>query len=80
MPNIRLVESRSSETVDALRYLLEQAQRGGLSVSVTFWRPGENEEAIFTGAYKARPELALMAALRLSKAILRASGEIDRGP
>lgn len=80
MKVVRLVENSNTETVDALRYLLAEAQKGGLSVSATFWRPGADEEAIFTGAYKARPELAVMAALRLSKAILKASGELDQGP
>jgi hypothetical protein len=75
---LKIVENSNQETMDAILYLLSKAQKGGLSLSATFKCPGEEEEALTTGAYRARPELAVMAALRLSTRLLKAKPRSDR--
>lgn len=80
MSVVNLVPSTNKETVDALAYMLHEAQKGEINgVNATFRRPSGREAALSTGAYKARPELALMAILRFSMALMRANGE-DPGP
>lgn len=75
---LELVKQDNKETVDALAWLLSEAQKGDLNgFNGTFRRPDGDEEAVSTGAYKARPELALMAIMRFSMALMRASGGLD---
>ncbi len=62
-----LVQNSNTETIRALEYLTDQARRGLITgIAVCFRDPSGHEEAAFTGIYKAHPERALNAAMRMS--------------
>lgn len=66
MSVLELAAASNKETVDAAAWLLQEARNGKVSgLNVTFSRPGGGEAALSTGAYRARPELAMRAAFRL---------------
>jgi hypothetical protein len=67
MAVLHLVKTNNTETIEALLYLVEQARIGNVvGIAVCFRDRSGNEEAAFTGAYKAHPDKAISAAMRLS--------------
>jgi hypothetical protein len=68
---LRMVKRSNKETIETLRWMLEQAERGR-KFDFAGWMRDEDgiELAIFTGAYRADTAQALMAALRMSKHIM----------
>lgn len=60
MAVIELVKYSGRDTIAALRVLLAKAQAGELRGLAVCFRTAEGEEeTLFTGAYKARPQEAL---------------------
>ena len=78
---LTLVKDDNKETVRALEYLAEQARKGLIvGVAVCFRDRSGNEEAAFTGAYKAHPDKAISAAMRLSWRLTQMQEESARIP
>lgn len=76
MAVLELAAAGNKETVDAAAWLLHEARSGNVSgLNVTLRRPGGGEAALSTGAYKARPELAVMAAVRLLLMLTKERGK-----
>jgi hypothetical protein len=78
MAVIELVQFSNKDTVEALKYLLYQAEHGHrVSFAGVFRIDQEIEEGLFTGGYKAHPDQAISAALRLTLAMQPSDG-LDR--
>ena len=74
MTVLRLVRTSNQDTIDAARFLLQQALRGKVVAFTGAFRDDHGvEESISTGAYKAHPDQAVIAALRFSVEALKAS-------
>ena len=64
---LRLVKPANDETVAVLQSLLAKAKRGEIKGVVLCYRTSEgNEDAAFTGCYRARMADAAYATMRLS--------------
>jgi len=63
----QLVKTDNSDTIEALTYLLAQARLGRLRGVALCYQDAKGEDgAVFTGLYRAHPEKAVNAAMRLS--------------
>lgn len=79
MPVLQLVPCNNDETISILRVLLAKAVKGvPLSLALTYRTP-EEEDSLFTGAFKEHRQAA-QAALHMSIRLMQASGELDRTP
>lgn len=66
MAVFHLVSNGNQDTVEALQYLLHGALRGTVTCFQGAYQNKEGDElALMTGAYKAHPELAVMASVRM---------------
>ena len=76
MKVLKLVRPDNKETIEALQYLAEQARKGVLvGVAICYCTVNGDESAAFTGKYKAHPEKALGAAMRLSWTLTQMSSD-----
>lgn len=76
MTVVHLVKYSARETIEVLRTLLAMAIRGELrGLALSYRTSSGAEETIFTGAYKANPEAAMHASLRLSVRLMQANGD-----
>lgn len=81
MTVLQLVQRSTAETVQALEYLAEQARRGNIiGVAICYRSANGCEEAAFTGPYKAHPEKAVNAAMRLSWKLTQMQDELAGPP
>lgn len=78
MAVIKLVEYACRDTIAVLKVLLSMAIKGRLRGLVVCYRTENGEEdTVFTGIYKAHPERAVNASLKISVAQMKACGEFD---
>lgn len=78
MAVLKLVEYACRDTLSILKVLTALALKGRLRGLVVCYRTDEGvEDTVFTGIYKAHPERAMGASLKMSMAQLHANGEID---
>lgn len=78
MTVLRLVVTSNQDTIDAARFLLDGALRGTITgINASFRDPSGDEDSVTTGAYRAHPERAVMAALRLGIMVMKISGDLD---
>jgi hypothetical protein len=67
MAVVQLVKFTNKDTVAVLRYLLDQALRGEVvGIAVCYRMRDGEEDSLFSGLYKARPNEGAGAAMRLS--------------
>lgn len=63
---LQLVKTSHSDTVEALTYLLSEAKQGRIRGIALCYQDTQGEDgAVFTGLYRAHPEKAVNAAMRL---------------
>lgn len=78
MAVLKLVEYSCRDTISILKVLLSLALKGGLRGLVVCYRTEDGrEDTVCTGIYKAHPERAVSASLRMSVAQMQASGELE---
>ena len=75
MTVLRLVQGSNADTVEVLEYLLRRAKLGEvIALAVAYKTRKGAEEAVFSGLYRASPDQAISASMRLSWALTGASG------
>lgn len=76
MAVLQLVKFNNRETIEALEWLAQQARLGFVTAFAGCYRDKHgNEQAAFTGVYRAQPEKAVAAGVRLSIAVDRMRDE-----